>query len=88
MRKGFDLYTISCTMTLIYQSTKPPTTYWTLPKFLSRSQWRIEELTSVLLQQVQAVYSKGVYVYDETLATRKDPKQNSKKILKIVEDTT
>jgi len=24
------------TMTQIYQSTKPPTTYWTLPKFLSR----------------------------------------------------
>lgn len=54
------------TMTQIYQSTKPSTTYWTLPKFLSRSKWCIDELTSVLTQQVQKVYSKGVYVYDET----------------------
>ena len=57
------------TMTHIYQSTKPPTTYWTLPKFLSRSQWYTDELTSVLIQQVQKVYSKGVYVYDETQST-------------------
>jgi len=50
------------TMTQIYQSTRPLTTYWTLPKFQSRSQWCIDELTSVLTQQVQKVYSKGVYV--------------------------
>ena len=36
------------TMTQIYKSTRLPTTYWTLPKFLSRSQWCIDELTSVL----------------------------------------
>ena len=57
------------TMTQIYQSTRPPTTYWTLPKFLSRSTWCLDELTSVLIQQVQKVYSKGVYVYDETHST-------------------
>ena len=57
------------TMTQIYQSTKPPTTYWTLPKFLSRSRWCIDKLTSVLIQQVQKVYSQGVYVYDETHST-------------------
>ncbi len=57
------------TMTQIYQSTKPTSTYWTLPKFLSRSQWCIDELTSILTQQVQKVYSKGVYVYDETKST-------------------
>ena len=57
------------TMTQIYQSTKPSTTYWTLPKFLSRSQWCIDELTSVLIQQVQKLGSSPVYVYDETKST-------------------
>ena len=57
------------TMTQIYQSTKPPTTYWTLPKFLSRSRWCIDALTSVLIQQVQEVYSQGIYIYDETHST-------------------
>ena len=28
------------TMTQIYQSTRPSNTYWTLPKFLSRNNWR------------------------------------------------
>ena len=54
------------TMTQIYQSTKPDTTYWTLPKFLIRGKWCIDKLTSVLTQQVQETLSKGVYVYDET----------------------
>ena len=40
------------TMTQIYQSTRPSRTYWTLPKFLSRSKWDIDEVTSVLIEQV------------------------------------
>ena len=63
------------TMTQIYQSTRPTPTYWTLPKFLSRSRWCIDELTSVLIQQVQKVYRKGVYVYDETHSTHEGPEQ-------------
>ena len=63
------------TMTQIYQSTRPATTYWTLPKFLSRSTWCLDEVTSVLIQQVQKVYSKGVYVYDETHSTNNGTKQ-------------
>ncbi|RKU25758.1 hypothetical protein C6497_10865, partial [Candidatus Poribacteria bacterium] len=57
------------TMTQIYQSTRPTTTYWALAKFLSRSKWCLDKVTSVLTQQVQKVYSKGVYVYDETKST-------------------
>ena len=57
------------TMTEIYQSTGPSSTYWTGPKFLSRSKWRIDEVISVLIQHVQKEYSKGVYVYDETHST-------------------
>ena len=57
------------TMTQIYQSVNPSTTYWTLPKFLDRSTWCVDDLTSVLTQQVQSVFSKGVYVYDETHST-------------------
>ena len=63
------------TMTQIYQSTRPSNTYWTLPKFLSRSKWDIDELTSVLIKQVQEKYSKGVYVYDETHSTHNGTKQ-------------
>ena len=62
-------------MTQIYQSTKPLTTYWTLPKFLSRSTLCIDKLTLILTQQVQKVYSKGVYVYDETHSTNNGTKQ-------------
>ena len=54
------------TMTQIYESAKPSTTYWTLPKFLSRGLWCVDEVTSVLTRQVQSVFSQGVYVYDET----------------------
>lgn len=54
------------TMTQIYQSTKPDSTYWTLPKFILRSKWCLDKLTSDLTQQVQKTFSKGVYVYDET----------------------
>ncbi len=57
------------TMTQIYQSTRPSTTYWALPKFLNRSLWCADELASVLTQQVQSVFSEGVYVYDETKST-------------------
>ncbi len=53
-------------MTQIYLSTKSATTYWALPKFLSRSKWCIDELTSVLTRQVQTPFSQGVYIYDET----------------------
>ena len=53
------------TMTQIYLSTEQSTTYWPLPKFLSRSVWSVDKVTSVLTQQVQSVFNKGVYVYDE-----------------------
>lgn len=49
------------TMTQIYLSTQPATTYWPLPKFLSRPKWCVDELTSVLTRQVQTTFSKGVY---------------------------
>ncbi|RKU13237.1 hypothetical protein C6501_09580, partial [Candidatus Poribacteria bacterium] len=54
------------TMTQIYLSTQPETTYWSLPKFLGRSKWCLDELTSVLTRQVQTTFSEGVYTYDET----------------------
>ena len=54
------------TMTQIYLSTEQSTSYWPLPKFLSRSVWSVDKVTSVLTQQVQSVFNKGVYVYDET----------------------
>ena len=57
------------TMTQIYLSSEQSKTYWTLPKFLSRSKWSVDELTSLLTRQVQNVLSKGVYVYDETHST-------------------
>ena len=57
------------TMTQIYLSTEQSTTYWPLPKFLSRSVWSVDKVTSILTQQVQSVFSKGVYVYDETHST-------------------
>ena len=63
------------TMTQIYQSVNPSTTYWTLPKFLDRSTWCVDDLTSVLTQQVQSVFSKGVYVYDETKSTNDGSQQ-------------
>ena len=54
------------TMTQIYLSTEQSTSYWPLPKFLSRGIWCVDERTSFLTRQVQSVFSKGVYVYDET----------------------
>ena len=54
------------TMTQVYESVKQSTTYWALPKFLTRGIWCVDELTSVLTRQVQSVFSEGVYVYDET----------------------
>ena len=54
------------TMTQIYLSTAQKTTYWALAKFLSRSPWCVDKVTSVLTRQVQSVFSQGVYVYDET----------------------
>ena len=62
------------TMTQLYLSTEQSATYWPLPKFLSRSKWSVDKLTSFLTCQVQNTFSKGVYVYDET-----DSPNNSKK---------
>lgn len=56
------------TMTQIYLSTEESKTYWTLPKFLSRGVWCVNEVTSSLRHQVQTAYPKGVYVYDESHA--------------------
>jgi hypothetical protein len=63
------------TMTQIYLSTEQSTTYWPLPKFLSRSKWSVDKLTSVLIRQVQNAFSEGVYVYDETHSINKGLKQ-------------
>ena len=57
------------TLTAIYRSTEQSTTYWALPKFLSRGVWCVDEVTSTLRSQVQQAYPKGVYVYDESYAT-------------------
>ena len=70
------------TMTQIYQSTRPPNSYWTLAKFLSRSKWDIDEVTSVLIDQVletelgQGKNKKFVYVYDESHSTTDGTKQH------------
>ena len=62
-------------MTQIYLSTEQSKTYWPLPKFLSRSKWSVDKLTSLLTRQVQNVFSKGIYVYDETHSTNNGLKQ-------------
>ena len=36
------------TMTQVYVSTEKSRTYWPLPKFLSRSKWSVDKLTSFL----------------------------------------
>ena len=54
------------TLTQIYLSTQPSGRYWSLPKFLSRGVWCVDEVASVLTHQVQTAYPKGVYVYDES----------------------
>ena len=56
------------TMTQVYLSTEQSTTYWCLPKFLSRGAWCVDQVTSSLRHQVQTVYPTGVYVYDESHA--------------------
>lgn len=63
------------TMTQLYLSTDQSATYWPLPKFLSRSKWSVDKLTSFLTCQVQNAFSKGVYVYDETDAPNSGKKQ-------------
>ena len=57
------------TITQIYLSTEPSGAYWSLPKFLSRGVWCVDEVASSLRHQVQTVYGTGVYVYDESHAT-------------------
>ena len=63
------------TMTQIYLSTEQSTTYWPLPKFLNRGVWSVDKVTSVLTHQVQSVFSRGVYVYDETKSINDGPHQ-------------
>ena len=63
------------TMTQIYLSTEQSTTYWSLPKFLSRSKWSVDKLTSALTRQVQDAFGEGVYVYDETHSCNNGLKQ-------------
>ena len=57
------------TLTQVYLSTEQSTTYWCLPKFLSRGVWCVDEVASSLTRQVRTVYGTGVYVYDESHAT-------------------
>lgn len=63
------------TMTQIYLSTEQSGAYWSLPKFLSRGIWCVDEVASSLRHQVQTAYPKGVYVYDESHATSHGSKQ-------------
>ena len=63
------------TMTQVYLSTEQSTTYWCLPKFLSRGAWCVDQLTSSLRLQVQTVYPTGVYIYDESHAVSEGFKQ-------------
>ena len=63
------------TMTQIYLSTEQSQTYWSLPKFLSRGVWCVDEVASSLRHQVQTAYPKGVYVYDESHAVNDGFKQ-------------
>ena len=57
------------TLTQIYLSTEQSGRYWSLPKFLSRGVWCVDEVTSSLIRQVLSAYPKGVCVYDESHAT-------------------
>ena len=63
------------TMTQVYLSTAPSTTYWCLPKFLSRGVWCVDQVASSLRCQVQRVYGTGVYVYDESYTTTNGTQQ-------------
>ena len=63
------------TLTNIYQAGSSKTTYWALPKFLSRGQWYADEATACLTRQVRSVFSQGVYVYDETHVVKMDSEQ-------------
>ncbi len=44
--KGLIMTPHRGTMTQIYLSTEQKTTYWSLPKFRSRSKWSVDKLTS------------------------------------------
>ena len=59
----------------VYLSTDPSTTYWCLPKFLSRGVWCVDQVASSLRCQVQRVYGTGVYVYDESYTTTNGTQQ-------------
>ena len=63
------------TLTQIYLSTEQSQRYWSLPKFLSRGVWCVDEVASSLLHQVQTAYPKGVYVYDGSHAVNDGFKQ-------------
>ena len=52
-------------MTQVYQYSTKSTSYWSLPKFLSRGKWSTDKVAAVLRRQVQTIFSKGIYVYDE-----------------------
>ena len=64
--KGLIMTAHRGTITEIYQTGKQSTTYWALQKFLSRGEWCVDKVTSVLRKRVQTTFSEGVYVYDET----------------------
>ena len=63
------------TLTQIYLSTEQSGRYWSLPKFLSRGVWCLDQVTSSLIGQVRTVYPEGVYVYDESHALSEGSKQ-------------
>ena len=65
----------SGTLTQLYENGAQSTTYWVLPKFLSRGTWCVDEVTSVLTRRVQTSFSEGVYVYDETHKTHSGVEQ-------------
>ena len=62
-------------LTQVYLSTDSSTTYWCLPKFLSRGVWCVDKVRVSLMRQVRNVYSEGVYVYDESHAVNNGGKQ-------------
>ncbi len=63
------------TMTQIYLATAQAGRYWSLPKFLSRGVWCVDQVATTLSHQVLSAYPTGVYVYDETHAISSGSKQ-------------
>ncbi len=63
------------TMTQIYLATAQAGRYWSLPKFLSRGVWCVDQVATTLSHQVLSAYPTGVYVYDETHALSSGSKQ-------------